>query len=488
MIAYDLYLRLHDLARGGLAAWQIARELALDARTVRFWLKQPNYRPRKSVKRASQLDVFKPLIKRWIEQHAFTGAQLLQKLREEGYHGGATILRDYLACVRPPRQAAFLSLAFAPGECAQVDWGCAGKLPVGGTQRRLSFFVMVLCHSRRLYVEFTLSETLEQFLACQQNAFRAFGGVPEKVMVDNLKSAVLSHPAGLPAVYNPRYLDFAGHYGFQIRACNVRAAHEKGRVENAVGYVKKNFLAGLALHDLASIQAAAARWTDDVANRRIHHTTRQTPEELFAQERLRALPPSGLYDVGRVLDNVVANSQFRVAFDGNRYSVPSRHASSRVCLRVYPDKVLIHRDGTLIASHVRNYERGREIVDPDHEQALLEHKRRARDQRIYQRFLELSPRAELYYRQMAERRMHPWPHLRKIVALSEIYTPERVGRALEDGLELGAFSSEYIANLLEQQARKLPEPGALHVPRAGDLLDLELPETDLSIYEKGLES
>jgi hypothetical protein len=192
--------------------------------------------------------------------------------------------------------------------------------------------------------------------------------------------------------------------------------------------------------------------------------------------------------VGRRLDNVVANSQFRVAFDGNRYSVPSRHASSRVNLRVYPDKVLIHRDGQLIASHRRCYERGREIVDPDHEQALLEHKRRARDQRLYQRFLSLSPQAEPYYRQMAERRMNPWHHLRKIVGLSEIYAPERVGRALEDGLELGAFSSEYVANLLEQRGRKLPEPGALHLTRASDLLDLELPETDLSIYDQGVES
>ena len=83
---------------------------------------------------------------------------------------------------------------------------------------------------------------------------------------------------------------------------------------------------------------------------------------------------------------------------------------------------------------------------------------------------------------MAERRMNPWVHLRKIVALSEIYGSEQVGRALEDGLDLGAFSSEYIANLLEQRTRKLPEPGALHLTRASDLLDLDLPETDLSIY------
>ncbi len=84
--------------------------------------------------------------------------QLLQRLRQNGYTGGYSILKEYVRAVRPPRQPAFLKLHFAPGQCAQVDWGSAGFLPVGGTRRRLSFFVMVLCYSRRMYVEFTLAQ------------------------------------------------------------------------------------------------------------------------------------------------------------------------------------------------------------------------------------------------------------------------------------------------------------------------------------------
>ena len=166
-----------------------------------------------------------------------------------------------MRCGRPVRHPAFLSLAFAPGEAAQVDWGCAGMIEIGNTRRTLSFFVMVLCHSRMAYLEFTCGECLEHFLACHQNALEFFGGSPATVLIDNLKTGVLLHPFGESATFHPRYLDFAAHYGFEARACNVRKANEKGRVENFVGYVKKNFLAGLDIPPgLMAINSASRHW------------------------------------------------------------------------------------------------------------------------------------------------------------------------------------------------------------------------------------
>ena len=129
----------------------------------------------------------------------------------------------------PRRQAAFLTLAFAPGECAQVDWGSFGSVPVGQTHRRLSFFVMVLCYSRMLYVEFTVSQTMEHFLACHQHAFEFFGGIPHKVMVDNLKSAVLKRALGEAPVFNPKYLDFATTTALPLpHAMSARAMKKAG--------------------------------------------------------------------------------------------------------------------------------------------------------------------------------------------------------------------------------------------------------------------
>ena len=130
-------------------------------------------------------------------------------------------------------------------------------------------------------MEFTVSQTMEHFLACHQHAFAALGGVPTKLMIDNLKSAVLQRLAGVAPVFNPRYLDFARHYGFAIAPCNVARANEKGRVESGVGYVKKNFLRGLELTEFSAIQATAQVWLDTIANVRIRGETHQRPSTCF---------------------------------------------------------------------------------------------------------------------------------------------------------------------------------------------------------------
>jgi transposase len=247
MIDYHDFCQIKHLhTHQGLKAAQIARELTLDPRTVAYWLAQEHFHPRQSRPSTSKLDPFKPAVVRMLERHPYSAAQVFQHLREQGFDGGYSLVKAYIRMVRPKRQPAFLKLAFAPGECAQVDWGAFGSVPVGQTQRRLSFFVMVLCYSRMLYVAFTVSQTMEHFLACHQHAFAFFGGVPQKVMVDNLTSAVLQRALGQAPVFNPKYLDFAHHTGFTIVPCNVGKGNEKGRVENGVGYVKKHFLAGLA--------------------------------------------------------------------------------------------------------------------------------------------------------------------------------------------------------------------------------------------------
>ena len=483
MIDYHAYCQIHALHRkGGLKIKQIATELGLHAETVSTWLRRPSYEQRKAAPRPSKLDPFKPQILRMLERHRYTAAQILDRLREEGYEGGYTILNSYVAKVRPPNRPAYLTLHFEPGECAQVDWGHAGVINVGNTRRRLSFFVMVLCYSRMLYVEFTLAQTMEHFLACHQNAFEYFGASASRVMVDNLKSAVLSHPAGGPAVFNPRYIDFANHYGFEVRACNVGAANEKGRVENGVRYVRSSFLNGLEIDEFAPINHACRHWLDTVANVRVHGETHRRPIDSFDEERPKLSPlPSAPYDVG--LPRVVtATSRFRVALDTNRYSVPSEYAGARLTLRVYPDKLLIYHQHNMIAEHTRSYERRRDFLHPDHERKLLAQRRRGREQLLLMQLMRISARAEEFIDGLQARRLNAPHHIRKIVALAEIYGHDELARAIDDALEYQAFSCEYIANILGQRARALPEPGALHLTRREDLLELDLPDPDLSIY------
>jgi transposase len=489
MIDYETFCRIKHLhGEDGLSVMQIAQAMALDPRTVQSWLETERYRPRQGTRRGSKLDEYKATVRRLIEHHPYSGVQVFQRLKEAGYTGSLTVVKDYLRVVRPQRKPAFLTLAFAPGECAQVDWGQYGVVNVGNTRRRLSFFVMVLCYSRLMYVEFTVSQTMEHFLGCHLRAFEYFGGaVPEKVMVDNLKSAVLRRLTGEAPVFNPRYADFAAHLGFKIVPCNIRAGNEKGRVESGVGYVKKNFLNGLEIPDFSAVNPAARVWLDTIANVRIHGETHERPVDRFAAERasLHPLPP-GDPDIGAVY-TVRASNRFRVTFEANRYSVPAEYASQQLTLKAYPDRLCIYHQDKLIARHRRTYDRRRDIEDPDHPRALLAERRSARAQRQLARFLALSPRAEVYYAELAARRFNARHHVQKIVALSEIYGTEAVARALDDACHFQAFSSEYIANILESRARVLPQPNALHLTRRHDLLELELPEPDLSLYETDAE-
>ena len=474
MIDYELYCKIQECHRTQrLTAPQIARQLHLHRCTVAKWLATDKFRRRKSSPRPSKLDPFKGQIVRWLETHPYSATQIFLRLRESGYRGGITIVKEYVHQIRPPQSPAFLMLSFAPGDCAQVDWGQFGSIPVGNTTRRLSFFVVVLCYSRMMYVEFTLAETMEHFLAAHANAFNFFGAVPARCMVDNLKSAVLQRAVGQAPVFNPRYQDFADHFGFSISPCGVGQAHEKGRVENAVGYVKKNFLAGLEPSDFSQLNPAARQWLDTVANVRLHGSTKRQPVELFATERPSLKPlPARPYDLGGILP-ARANSQFRVRLDTNTYSVPAAYAGAALTLKLYPDHLCLYHQDQLIARHLRRYDRHQDVEDPDHPRALLQQRRRASDQKLLLRLLRLTPKAEAFYQGLADRRLNVLHHVRKIVALSEIYGPEMTARAIQDALEFQAFSCEYIANLLEQRQRLLPEPNlslytTLSAPAPGD--------------------
>jgi len=487
MIEYQIYCQIRQLReQDKLSITQIAAALAIERSTVRKWLGRAKYeRRRGAIKpRGGKLDTYKGVVVRLLNTYPYSAVQLFQRLREQGYAGGYSILKDYVRAVRPPRSPAYLTLHFAPGQCAQVDWGSAGSVRVGNTRRRLSFFAMVLCHSRQLYVEFTLSQGQEHWHACHQHAFESFGGlVPAEIMVDNCKTAVLAHPVGGPVVLNPKYAEFAAHNGFTIKPCAPRRANEKGRVESAIGYIRKNFLAGREITDFATLNPAVRDWLETIANVREHGETKRAPGEMFAEEKAKLRPaPAQPFDAALVTP-IGVSARCRVVVETNRYSVPPGYASKPLTLKLYADRLRLYAGEGLVTEHLRSYERHLDIEHPDHVAVLLHERHQARQQQLLLRFLALSPQAGLYHEQLAERRLNCRHHVQKIVALSEIYPAELVARALEDAHQLGAYSCEYITNLLEQRERRLPEAGALHLTRQSDLLELELPPPDLSIYQ-----
>jgi hypothetical protein len=173
-----------------------------------------------------------------------------------------------------------------------------------------------------------------------------------------------------------------------------------------------------------------------------------------------------------------------VALDSNLYSVPSDYAGFSLTMKAYPDRLCVYNGGQLVARHVRSMDRYKDIELAEHARKLIAQRKSAREQRLLVDFLQLSPRAQAYRDGLEAKRVNARVHLRKIVALAEIYGRDAVARAMDDGLQLQAFSSEYIANILSVRQRSLlQQPAALQLTRRSDLLDLDLPEPDLSVYD-----
>ena len=195
MIDFHTYHQIRHLRDAEhLSGTQIAETLHLHRDPVSKWLQREKYQRRAAVperRRERKLDAFLGTIARLLAAHPYTGQQIFQRLQAQGYEGRYTIGKDYVRQVRPPAPEAFLHLSFAPGQCAQVDFGEWGSVRVGNTRRKLSFFVMVLCWSRKLFVEFTLGQSLEWWLYCHRAAWEYLGCVPREIMHDNVPGHII---------------------------------------------------------------------------------------------------------------------------------------------------------------------------------------------------------------------------------------------------------------------------------------------------------
>jgi transposase len=484
MVDYHMFCEIKRLyTEKKLNSNQIGKVLGIDQKTAARWIRRERFVKSRGNPRISVLAAYKKRIQAFLDMHPYTAQQIFDMLKDEGFKGSYSVLSQYVSTIRPPTKTAYLTLTFEPGEAAQVDFAYCGHIQLEHTKRKFYAFIMTLCHSRMMFVEFIYRQNKEHFLQCHRNAFEYFGGVPKSVMVDNCKVAVLEHSYYGDIKLNPAYLDFAQHYGFKIKACKVRCPNEKGQVEKAVDYLKRNFLNGRK--DITSLEAvnnAIRQWMENTANVRKHKTTQKKPVELFETEKkeLQALNIAP-YDCADIRP-IRADNRFRVTFEANRYSVPSDFASTALTAKIYPDRLLLYLDNNLISEHRRSYDKNQDFENPEHLRKILEYKKNAKDQKMMQNFLLISPNAEIYYAGLKQKRCNTKDHIRKIMALAERYGREKISDAINDALELEAFSSEYIANLLEQRGRFKQLLSPLHLTRNSDCLEIELEQPDLNFY------
>lgn len=484
--------RMHSIDKQSIS--EIARQLRIHRQTVRRALEYVSGPPDNEARGAAaagKLEPYKAYIAERLKEYpALTAAKLLLEISRQGYGGSYTILKEYLRENRPGRhREVFLRLETLPGEFAQVDWAHTGNVIVGNARRALSCFVMVLSYSRMMYIEFTLSQRVEDFIAAHVNAFRYFGGIPRKINYDNLKSVVITR-IGSDIRFNSKFMDFAGHCLFKPIPCGVRKANEKGKVENGIKYLRSSLLAGKKIISREQAQAEAQAWLAETANVRRHASTGERPVDRFERERwlLMKLPPNE-YDCSIVATGR-ATSQALVWFDGNRYSVPSGFAYKTLTLKASPERVSVYSGTRILASHARSYEKNRVMENPKHYEGLLAQRKKARMSKRVESFLSLTPESAAYLKGLVAAELNLQVQLDKIQGMLNKYGVADVKIALSRALAYGAYGAHYIQNIIVQQraARNITEPEPLVLVKKPEWNDLAVEESDLSVYDSLFET
>jgi transposase len=395
-IAPDLVaqiLRLHTVEKWRVGT--IARQLHVHRDAVRRVLAGNCAPVHCSPLRPSRIDPYRPFILATLTKFpTLTAARLHAMVVERGYAGAPSHLRHLVSTMRPrPAAEAYLRLRTLPGEQAQVDWGHFGHLAVGRARRPLMAFVMVLSHSRMIFLRFFLDARIDSFLRGHALAFTAFNGCSRVVLYDNLKSAVLERQ-GDAIRFNPTLLALAGHYRFEPRPVAPARGNEKGRVERAIRYIRDSFFAGRTFTDLNDLNAQAEKWClGTAADRRWPQGGALSVRQAFEAERGKLLAlPQHEFALGCRVAVTVGKTPY-VRLDLNDYSVPHTHV--RRTLAVLADELTVRiLDGVVeLARHARCWDRGQQIEDPAHVQRLVEHKRAARVHRGCDRLAQAAPAA-----------------------------------------------------------------------------------------------
>ena len=284
--------------------------------------------------RPSDCEPFRQTILAWLDQ-GLTAQRIYQDLvREHGFSGSYYSVRRFVRRFEPRTDLPMRRMECAAGEEAQVDFGTgAAIVAADGSRRRPHVFRVVLSYSRKGYSEVVLRQTTESFLRCLENAFVHFGGVPQRVVLDNLRAAVTQADWFDPDL-NPKVLSFAQHYRTVFLPTKPRTPRHKGKIERGVGYVKSNALKGRTFVSLDEQNQFLFEWERNVADTRVHGTTRRQVGKLFAEVEQAALLPLPMtrFPCFREGQRMV-NRDGHVEVERAYYSAPPEYLGRRVWVR-----------------------------------------------------------------------------------------------------------------------------------------------------------
>jgi transposase len=357
--------QLRELAADGLSIRQISKRLGLSRNTVRKFLRST---PARAVwpRRGSILDPFKPLVESWVRDDRLLHCETMRdRLRPLGYGGSVTVIKNFVRPLRPPKggRQAVRRYETPPGYQMQIDWATF-TYAVGEARRRVYGFTAVLSHSRMRFVIFFKRCDTASLLRAVTEAFEYFGGLPETILSDRMKSVLLSVEDG-DLVWNPMYADFLASMAVAPRVCRARTPQTKGKVERSIRVVGESFWPGVRFEDIADLNRQARIWVD-ARNRRIHRTTHARPVDLWAAEALRPVPEGYAWERYRTEQRRVTWDGF-VSFDGVLYGLPSEPlvAGLTVDVSSRDGELIVWYQGQILTRHAIRPESGTSVWHPD---------------------------------------------------------------------------------------------------------------------------
>jgi len=439
----------------GISRGAVARALAR-VRAQREGRAAPWPGPRRPP-RSSIVDPFEPVLKELLERYPnLTVERALQELRQRGFTGGYTVVRQRVRLLRPrPAPAPVPRFETGPGQQAQMDFGVYDLDFSREGRRRVYLFSYLLGYSRRQYLRWVESMDLLTTLREHVRAFHHLGGAARVCLYDNFKAVVLQHDADGP-LYNPKFLAFATHYGFKPQACRVRRPQTKGKVERKFWYVETSLLNGRSFDSLEQLNEVTAWWLASVADVRVLRDFKESPRERHERERPHLLPlPTSDFDTALVVYRHV-NVEGFIAYRSNFYSTPWSTIGQVLPVRVTADAVLIYSIGLdEIARHVllpatvtgqRQILKGHHPTDDPHQRAAL----------LRQRFEQLGPSAVPFLDGLLAKQVQGKLQAQQLLALVAHYQRDDVLTALQHATRFGAFSLAAIRRILAAQARPRP--------------------------------
>jgi len=480
MINRHTVFEIHQLQAKGFSDRSIARQLQVNRETVAKYLATPDPVPGTRKKKASKLDPYRNLVEKMIKECPDVKAPvILQRIREKGFDGEITIVRDLLRKLRgsAKNRQPFIRFESQPGEQVQVDWGHMGTLTYGNNKRKLYALAVLEGHSRMLYVYFSHSQQQTSLHQGLLEAFTYFDGLPREVLVDNMLTAVTER-VGTIIRFNEAFLDFLGTFSITPKACTVRAPYEKGKVENAIKYIRQNFLPLRQFTDLADVQQQMRNWLDNVANVRKHHTTGQRPVD-----RLQGLRPllDPLPDCRQVCSPLV-HKDFAIRFDANAYTVPPWAIGKHVVLKADNSRIFVYFKDRLITCHARCWDKKQRIeLDIHKEQVKKIRKKLLKDRQVIV-FLSLGETALHYLEHLTASGLLIRKNISQLLSLQDEYGDTSLLYGLKKAMEKKLYGADYIRNILYQEMT----PISNHLPvrlKQEDLNDIRLTTPALADYD-----